>query len=278
VRLKGLKPGPIAAVCAVVLSLWLVTSPTLTIAADQGVRNRIVVMTYNIRHGCGRVFFGDTSSQFFRNCRKHIEEIVAAIRSAKPDIVGLQEVDEGLVDDIANGTGLKAAFRPHNIAGYGAWWGNAVLTHFPIGKVSIFPIGGIPGKNRSALVVDLSVDEKAVTVVNVHTQNRQADAGAIEALVHHLGRNSRPRVVVGDFNMGPDDSRLGALRLLGFADSADAALQGAFLGTYDTKLGRRIDYIFVDSVRFAVMRAGLLAEAHQAASDHIGYVAELEWR
>ena len=239
---------------------------------------QLVVMTFNIRHGCGRVSFGDTSSRFFRSCRKHLVEIVDAIRSAAADVVGLQEVDEGIIDDIARGTGLHAVFQAHNGSGYGSWWGNALLSRYPIAGISAFPIGGIPGKNRSALVAKVLVGGDMITVANVHTQNRQIDDGAVQAIRNMMGSEPGLRIVLGDFNMEPADHRLEVIRSMGMTDTATAAPSGSFLGTYDSVLGRRIDYVFVDTKNFEPIASLLIAKEHRKASDHIGYVTVIERR
>ena len=266
------------------LSLWfaaLILVVSICSGAHAGnslAGQQLVVMTFNIRHGCGRASFGDTSSRFFRSCRKHLVEIVDAIRSAAPDVVGLQEVDEGIIDDIARGAGLHAVFQAHNGSGYGSWWGNALLSRYPIAGISAFPIGGIPGKNRSALVAKVLVGGDMITVANVHTQNRQKDDVAVQAVRDGMGSEPGLRIVLGDFNMEPADHRLEVIRSMGMTDTARAAPSGSFLGTYDSGLGRRIDYVFVDTKNFEPIASRLIAEEHREASDHIGYVAVVKRR
>jgi len=264
----------------IVLTLCLL----LTACASQNLRppsqtanfqDTLTVMSFNIRHGCGREKWGDASATFFRSCHSHIAEVIAAIRSAEPDIVGLQEVNDGQAAAIAKALNLNFAYHPHNPGGYGHWWGNAVLSKFTITDSWGTGIGGISGRNRSAVSAILVVNGKPLAAVSVHTHHQQYDEGAVRNIASLLKNLQMPALLIGDLNMPPDSPRLRLLKAAGFADTASAAPLGRLLGTWARPMNRRIDYVFFDEAYFAPVDARLVAEQHHGASDHLAYYAKL---
>jgi endonuclease/exonuclease/phosphatase family metal-dependent hydrolase len=237
----------------------------------------LTVMAFNIRHGCGRADFGNATEAFFDACRKHLDRVAAAIRSAAPDIVALQEVDTGQAPELARALGMRHTYAPHNPDGYGSDWGNAVLSRFPIVDRRVTAVGGVTGKNRSIVTAVLDAGGRRLAVASVHTHHQQGDDLALRRILDHAAGFSMPVLLVGDFNMVPYDPRLQVIAQAGYADTAAAAPPGRPLGTWDHPGHNRIDYVFAPP-GFTAVAADLVPPEHHDASDHIAYYAVLRWR
>lgn len=236
----------------------------------------ITVMTFNIRHGCGRENWGDTSSAFFKGCTKKYDGIIAAIQSVDPDVVGLQEVSSGQAGLIAKALNMNYAYSSHNSSGYGSWWGNAVLSKFKILDAKKIALGGSTGKNRSMISAIGLVNNKPVIFASIHTDHRLRDDRSIKKILRYLDSVSEPAVLIGDFNMGSQSPQANSLKDgTGILDSAGFPGYGQ-LGTWASPSGQRIDYVFVQSKYFNVLDAALVSAEHQLASDHLAYYTTLE--
>lgn len=243
-------------------------------------QSRLTVMTFNIRHGCGRQKWGSTTAGFFRGCDKRYEEIIAAIKSVDPDVVGLQEVRRGQAGKIAEALGMNYTYGSHNGYGYGSSWGNAVLSKFKILESDTKAIRGSVGRNRSLVSATVLVNETPVAFMSVHTDHRLNDSRSVEHILRHADALSIPVVLIGDFNMTPRYPSLSPITEdAGFIDTArEAERQGRQLGTWGSPRAARIDYVFVQPEFFDVLQAALVAEAHHRASDHLAYYTVIEWK
>jgi len=236
-------------------------------------------MSFNVRHGCGRGKWGNASSTFFKGCEKNLDSIISAISSANSDVVGLQEVSSGQVGEIARALNMNYAYSAHNSSGYGHWWGNAVLSRFQILESQTTAIGGSPGRNRSIVTAIALVKGTPTAFISVHTDHRLADERSVKKILKHIDTNSRPTVLIGDFNMLPLDARVSLItEKAGFIDSAGSAIPGRLMGTWDSPSGMRIDYIFVQPNYFKVLEATLVTDEHHGASDHIAYYTKIKWK
>jgi endonuclease/exonuclease/phosphatase family metal-dependent hydrolase len=235
-------------------------------------------MTFNIRHGCGRENWGNTSSGFFKGCTKKYDPIIAAIRSVDPDVVGLQEISSGQAGLIAKALNMNYAYYSHNPSGYGSWWGNAVLSKFKILDAKKIEIGGSAGKNRSMISAIGLVNDTPVIFASVHTDHRLRDDRSIRRILNYLGSTTEPAVLIGDFNMSPQSPQANSLTDdTGLLDSAGSPGYGQ-MGTWASPSGQRIDYVFVQSQYFNVLDAALVSPEHHGASDHIAYYTTLEMK
>lgn len=240
----------------------------------------LTVMTLNIRHGCGWEKFGLASSAFFKGCTKNYDKIIAAIRSADPDVVGLQEVSSGQAGKIAKALNMNYVYTSHNLSGYGNWWGNAVLSKFKILDSKKKEIGGSAGRNRSMVSAIGLVNDKPVAFVSIHTDHRLYDEISVVRILRYVNSISMPTILIGDFNMDPISPRASLITEgAGFIDSAaDSEKIGRKLGTYGSPQAERLDYVFVQSRYFQVLEGNLVAEEHHRASDHLAYYAKIEWK
>jgi len=245
-------------------------------AITPNFQSTLTVMTFNIRHGCGREKSGDTSSQFFRGCNKKYDDIIAAIRSADPDVVGLQEVSNSQVRLIANALNMNYAYSNHNSSGYGGWWGNAVLSKLKLVESKRIAIGGSGSRNRSMVSAIGLVNGRSIAFMSIHTDHRLNDNRSIKKILKHVDSLTLPAILIGDFNMSPHTLRgYIVAEETDLIDSAGSLGYGG-MGTWGGPYGRRIDYVFVQSKHFKVLDASLVATEHHRASDHIAYYTTIE--
>lgn len=236
----------------------------------------LTVMTFNIRHGCGRDNWGDTSSGFFKGCTKKYDGIISAIRSVDPDVVGLQEISSSQADLLAKALDMNYSYSSHNPSGYGSWWGNAVLSKFKMLDAKKIALGGSTGKNRSMISAVALVNNTPVIFASIHTDHRLRDDRSIKRILNYLESVSEPAVLIGDFNMGPQSPQANSLTEgTGILDTAGSPGYGV-MGTWGTPTGQRIDYVFVQSKYFNVLDSALVSAEHQLASDHIAYYTTVE--
>ena len=260
----------------------------LTIAGCSNVKNirpdaitpnlqpTLTIMTFNIRHGCGRENWGNTSSGFFKGCTKKYDGIIATIRSVDPDVVGLQEISSGQAGLIAKALNMNYSYSSHNSSGYGSWWGNAVLSKFKILEAKKVAIGGSAGKNRSMILAISLVNDTPVIFASIHTDHRLRDDRSIKRILNYLDSVTNPAVLIGDFNMGPQSPQANSLTEgTGILDTAGSPGYGE-MGTWASPTGQRIDFVFVQSKYFNVLNSALVTAEHQLASDHIAYYTTVE--
>lgn len=247
-------------------------------AITPNFQSSLTVMTFNIRHGCGIESLGEANTVFFRGCVKKYDEIIAAIKSADPDVVGLQEVRRGQAKIIATALDMNYTFSTHNSSGYGSEWGNVVLSKFKILESKNTPIGGSKGRSRSMLIATALVNDKPIVFTSIHIDHRQYNDKAVKRILRIVDNLSMPIVLIGDFNMNPSDPRISLIKENGrFIDSAwEAVQQGQLLGTWRGAHSTRIDYVFVQSENFDILESSLVPEEHHQASDHLAYYTLIE--
>lgn len=228
------------------------------------------VVSYNIKHGRGNDDIVD------------LERTASVIRAQRPDIVGLQEVDDraersGRVPQAAQlgkSLGLHHAFGRFMDFQGGAY-GMAILTRFPIeARQDVWlPEGNEP---RIALSVRVRLpDGSLLTIVNVHFDWVRDDTfryAQAEALTKYLDALTMPYILLGDFNDLPASRTLALFR----ERAGEAAKPEANRFTFSaTEPSREIDYIF-----FAPAAAWRAREVtvvdERLASDHRPVVAVLD--
>lgn len=247
------------------------------------------VMTFNIHAGHG-----------------DLQRTAGVIRDARPDVVALQEVDahwgerSGFLDqvsELAAATGMEARFGPiYRLPGatpdapvreYGvailsrrpiATWQNHAITRLSTqGDEPPLPMPGF-------LQVTVVVDGRGVDVFSTHLDFRpDADVrrAQVADMLAVLVRGSRPAILLGDLNAGPDADELRPL----FRRLDDAWLKATALEagteapaahggpTYPADApNQRIDYVLV-SPGLRVLSARVVPTN---ASDHLPVVVDLE--
>jgi endonuclease/exonuclease/phosphatase family metal-dependent hydrolase len=234
------------------------------------------VMQFNIHAGVSR--FGGVG----------IARIAAEINAAHPDVVSLNEVDDGTIRSgdtdepayLARATGMHSVYGP-NLFGYdGGRFGNAILSRFPVISTHNTRLPRRPhSEPRGLLDVTLRIDRRKVSFFSVHLS--QGPRGALarirqaEAIGRLVQASPHPTILAGDLNSTPDELPLRILRQY----LLDAQQYGGTGPGYTVPEGHpenRIDYILYDN-HFAPL-PGSTQVLPSASSDHRSVWTELVLR
>jgi endonuclease/exonuclease/phosphatase family metal-dependent hydrolase len=233
------------------------------------------IVTYNIRHGEGM------------DHKIDLERIAKVLNDQKPDIVALEEVDQGTkrasgVDqpaELAKLTGMHAYFG-HNIDYDGGGYGTAVLTKLPVRSAesvklkSFYASTPQHAEQRGVQVLGLGDEtDPPLWFLCTHLDYRPKDdermdsAHTINDLVDKHA--SDPAIIAGDFNATPDSAPVKEFakhwKIAG-EDSADAS-QPKILTFPADKPNRRIDYVMCRPAKdWNVVEVRVIDEP--MASDH----------
>lgn len=142
-------------------------------------------MTYNIYNGA------ETT----------IDDVIAVINEAKPDILTLNEAN-GFENDTRKRLAYVAeqTAMPYThlaLCGDGSWYHTALLSRYPILDATLlYPC------NRSLLVSRVQINNHILSIGSLHLSPRcEADRlQEVHRLINHIGENSTHTVVMGDCN------------------------------------------------------------------------------
>ena len=241
------------------------------------------VMTYNMRGGLGGAV-AERNPIEARGQSLDLKPVIAAIRSAKADVIALQEVvGYAQAREFATMLGMAHVYARHG-AKHGNWWGLAILSRFPILSHRSDQTSTGHGNTRSDLTAVIRIDGQSLKIVNVHPDKDLKDGAPIRRTIERVASTEGPLIVLGDFNARPKAARLGPVRSR-LSDAADVAVNSTDVKKHATFMregqplsGARIDYIFVDPKFVDVRDVRLLDSAHWPASDHIGVIARMGLR
>lgn len=222
---------------------------------------QLTVLTFNIHFGVG-------------HGRGGLDRIAEEIRAWQPDVVLLQEVDQGRpvsgnVDQAAalgTKTGLHHVYGPNSRNTGAGPRGNAILSRFPViaARNTHLPMAG--GKElRGLLHAQLDVGGVPVSVYATHFDHRSREARKVAArtAVQTMAADPLPKIFGGDLNTGPDGRPVTILRSFGLGDAwAVGKGDGATVPAH--RPGSRIDFILHDGW-FTPLQAEVL---YSAVSDH----------
>ncbi len=232
--------------------------------------NELRVLTYNIHHGEGV------------DGKIDLPRIAEVIKSATPDIVAVQEIDQGTqrtarVDqpaELARLTGLKAIFA-RNIDWEGGGYGTAILTRLPVKGVEQHRLPShYNGEQRGVQVVELGAGDDTVVVFATHLNYRPEEGERLDSVkkIRSLlpAYGDTPMVLAGDLNAEPESETMTQFG----ADWRRANAEP--LTTYPAEApAKQIDYVLVrPTERWKVVDARVLEEP--AASDHRPVLAVLK--
>ena len=251
--------------------------------ARAGTAGTVTVMTFNIQHGI------DGSNKY------NLQRAIDTIAKMQPDLVGLQEVTRNHpyynCDDqparIAEG--LKVATgRAWSVVYEQEWFtpnveckdsgrgdgketeGLAFLSPAPLGSSSMTPL---PVSRIALTVKPTALGGLPVTVTHLASgkTNGPARAKEVEALVKATEKLGASQIVLGDFNLKPDEPELQPMFTL-FHDVWTAAKQaGTASGPDGTHKSTRLDFLFVKGDDVQIERAETVETSSwfgAAASDH----------
>lgn len=216
------------------------------------------IMTFNIQHG---VVFDDPEK------RIDLPAFAEYINSEKPDILGINEIrgpkpcapkqdinayNAPQAQILASLTGMNYFFAPAIESGEHGLYGNALLSRYEIGKSEVFPIPSPPVEmryfsryeSRCLLKSLVNTDEGEVSVFVCHMGlNPQERLAAVETVCRELDRTEGKKILMGDFNMAPDNELLAPI----FERLADTSVMiGGDKSTFPSNAPSvKIDYVFV---------------------------------
>ncbi len=227
------------------------------------------VVSYNIKHGQGM------------DGNVDLKRIANVLKKLQPDFVGLQEVDlrvgrsakTNQVNDLAAMLSMHPGFG--SFMNYqGGRYGMAILSRYPLRNVQSLrlPNGNEP---RVALIAEAQLPNGAsVLLVNVHFDwvgNDKYRFAQATKLANHLRGQTKPFILLGDFNDGPDSRTLALFDEVALRTQKPKADRMTFSST---KPEREIDFIFCSPAKaWKVGRVEVITEP--LASDHRPVVAEL---
>ncbi len=241
--------------------------------------------------------------------------IRAQLGELAPDVVGLQEVlrlDRGEGDGLDQAAVLAEGFGYHTAYGRARdqrWYGNAVLSRWPIARAMQFdlPRCGTDEK-RVLLFAEIDAPFGRLPLFVTHLNWKFEDGHVREAQVREIAARVEalrapdgfPAVLVGDFNAEPEADEIRFLRgLTSLGGERRVFFQDAFAVAGDGSPGatfarrnpfaaplrepdRRIDYVFVhgrdERFRGEPLEARVVFDAPVGgtfASDHFGVLATL---
>lgn len=244
--------------------LW----PAHPIAAKRTLR----VMTYNIHVGVGM------------DKKLDLQRIAGVINAARPDLVGLQEVDRGVkrtegkdeIAELAALTRMEYAFAP-NLDYQGGKYGVAILSRFSIKSTEhrMFE-NKREAERRGMLRVEVEVERKTLNFVTTHLDYQLEDGRLFETeqMLKFLEGLKGPLIVVADLNDEPAGSAYKLMRTR-FDDAwvTSGAKTEGFSYPADKPV-KRIDHIFYSTGDRMRARKSWVIET--LASDHVPVMAEIE--
>lgn len=234
------------------------------------------VMQFNIHAGISR--FGGLG----------IARIAAEIRAAAPDLVSLNEVDDGTTRSghadepayLAAATGLRPVYGP-NLFGYdGGRFGNAILSRYPVVTSRNTRLPDRPrAEPRGLLQTTLRVGGRTIAFDSVHlTQGRGHTASRVRealAVARLVSSTPYPTILAGDLNSRPGDLPVRILRHY-LLDAQEYGGSGPGATVPEGRPVNRIDYILYDN-HFAPLR-GSTQVVPSESSDHRSLRTELVLR
>ena len=242
------------------------TDPT----AEKAESGKLIFMTFNIR-AAGGMQNPVSNPDLVEETKGRLTKIAAAIRSADPDLIGLQEV-RGLhqAKFIAEQLNLNYVYAVHAREN---WWGLAVLSKYKIidVKTKIINLGGKYG-DRIALMATMDIHKKKLRVINVDFVPENYK-GQVKETIPLLNPIEGPVVLLGDFSRRPEYANMETIRkkMMATCEAAKTA-EGRCAGTgYG-----QVDYIFVDPNIFKVLAAGPISIEHGDVSGHKAYWATIK--
>ncbi len=228
--------------------------------SDLPSTDALVVVAYNVEQS------GNGAAERYEN-------VVGIVREVAPDIVLLEQVNDGLADRLREDAPLAHVhLSPPDEIGERT----AVLSRFPITAARAVRTPG-----RPTSVVTVTTFDGPLQVVPLHltspcylcwdglTNQAATRVAEVEAVLAALGPG--PAILGGDLNSGPANDAARAVRAAGLADAHSTGGEGLGLTRTRALAGVRIDMLFGRGWRAVRTFAG---DARQ--SDHRPVVAVFE--
>jgi endonuclease/exonuclease/phosphatase family metal-dependent hydrolase len=203
------------------------------------------VMTYNIKYGI--------------DSGLDLSKIADVIKASNPDVVALQEVDEGTrrsgrknqTAELSSLTKMRYRYFGANFDFDGGKYGLAILSKYPLSNKRVIRLdrrtqrgGGY--EPRIAAAADVNVRGDVVTFVTLHASlHKEERDGNARALLAAIGARAPRTIVAGDLNETPGKDIGSALGRAGFADAFRERHRFALGFTAPARVPvKRIDFIY----------------------------------
>ncbi|KAB3535347.1 hypothetical protein F8154_06675 [Alkaliphilus pronyensis] len=240
-------------------------TPTLEASTNKEVTN-LRVMTYNIHHG--KSLLG----------RDTLKDILALIRESDADIIGIQEVDNGVyrskfrnqIKYLAENLSMYYAYGD-NFNYFGGKYGNGVISKYPIVNYENILL---PSKSEQRGLLSTTIDlgseriQFMVTHLGLYKSERREQ---IETIKKHMDTVPYEKILVGDFNSTQDTGEISSL--------SKTMLDTGYVSgnnhqpTYDLSIvSGRIDYLFISPS----LQLNQYNVIKSRASDHYPAVIDIE--
>ncbi len=249
------------------------------------------IMSFNLRVDN----LGDGINAF----SNRFDRVVEVILAEKPDLIGFQEVTDGMR------ARLRDQIPGYTVVGCGreaSYHGESMLIAYRTGEVELIslenlwlsPTPAIPGSTFgqdqspcprmfTSILVKHDRIPRPFRMINTHLDHIGAQARLLGAmqLVQYISDRPEPFVLTGDFNAPPDTPEIRvitqALAARGVVDCT-AGLPGTFhaFGGFSPENALKIDYIFTDGTCSAAFAVPDIPVNGQYYSDHNAVCALIE--
>lgn len=188
-----------------------------------------------------------------------LKKLVDPIRPSNPDVLALQEVDEGTrrsgglaeTKGIAAQLGMAHSYFGKNFSFDGGAYGLAIVSKFPLSNTRTIRLDDhttrANGKEpRIAVAADVSIGGKKITVVSVHASLHESErAENARRILAALGSSASRAIVMGDLNETPGNDMDDAFTGAGFVDAYEERHRmGGFTSPASPLPRRRIDFLY----------------------------------
>ena len=231
----------------------------------------MTVLTYNIHHAEGT------------DGKLDLERIATIIRSQKPDLVALQEIDDKTerVGGLAEAAELGRLTGMHHVFGKamdyrGGGYGQAVLSRWPIAQHKVHQLPQRANREpRILLTARIAAPHGDIVFATTHLDHQLEEVRLEQAMaINKLlpAKDGALTILCGDFNAAPESGTMKAV----FKHWTDTAGDKASPTIPSREPSRRIDYILARAGQGTVktLRSEVLNEP--IASDHRPVVATIE--
>lgn len=249
-------------------------------SGSGGKTDQLVVMSYNIRHCAPYEGSGVTTTP-------DVENVAAVIKSKKPDVVMLQEVDK----ETTRSLGIDQGKRIAELAGYpyqsffklmdyrGGEYGLSIMSSKQLKDTHTYmlpeTIGNVTVQSNAIVgSATISVDGQDVTILNTHLSVYQTDRDVqVPYIITEILNNiNRPVLLAGDFNATPSNNTIKLLDEAGYTRTNTDASK--FTIPSDAP-NRELDYImYYPKNRFRVMSHVVVTGTN--ASDHLPIISVIK--
>jgi endonuclease/exonuclease/phosphatase family metal-dependent hydrolase len=244
----------------------------VTISGCAPKQRELTVMTYNIHHGAGM------------DKKLDLERIARVIRAQKPDLVALQEVDDGTkrTNYVMQAEELARLTKMHQAYGAamdfdGGKYGDAVLSRYKIAESRVISLGYTPGDRREPRVAVATIvalpGGGEIAFISTHLDHTAASPDRLEqakAINEQVRNVNQSAVLAGDFNCEVGSEPMAELeKVWKVVSNGDGSL------TCPADEPRtKIDHVLVKPLgRWRVVDAKVIDE--RVASDHRPVVVRL---